>query len=203
MAWIQLDSNESPQICRLHTRLGTIQKGLQLDFEAVTWTCLFWLVSWLVTCLFLVPILGKQWLGPTSIVCTQIIVPVYCIFTADVLCQSAGWHVVKQRLTMRWMCCRAGVWGCCSPLGGCVAAGSGRAPWAGLETGLRSPLAWIFATDSSLSSASVLPDPTSPGRPGTSHSLWLSSIESPKPEAPWRRSRISTRRPGLYSYYRK
>lgn len=85
---------------------------------------------------------------------------------------------------MRWMCCRAGAWGCGSLLGGSVEAGSGWGPWAGLEPGLRSPLAWTCATDFGPSSASVLPDPISPGRPGTTRSLWLSSTESPGPAVP-------------------
>lgn len=103
-------------------------------------------------------------------------------------------------LTMRWTCCRAGAWGCGSLLWGCVWADSGWTPWAGPEPAPHSPPAWTCATDSGPSSASVRPGPISPGRPGTARSLWLSSRESPAPAAPWRRSRRSTRRPGLCSY---
>lgn len=102
---------------------------------------------------------------------------------------------------MRWMCCRAGVWGCGFPLWGCVWAGSGWGPWVGLEPGLRSPLAWICSIDSEPSSASVLPDPIFPGKPDTAHSLWLSSRESPGPTAPWQRSRRSRRQPELCNYW--
>lgn len=141
----------------------------------------------------------------TQVICDVNLSSRFCWFLqlySRHVCQSAGWwsSCDRQWLTMRWMCCRAGVWGCGSPLWGCVWAGSGWGPWAGLEPGLRSPLAWTCATDSEPSSASVLPDPISPGRPGTARSLWLSSRESPAPAAPWRRSRRSTRRPGLYNY---
>lgn len=78
---------------------------------------------------------------------------------------------VTSWLTMRWMCCRAGAWGCGSPLAGCVWAGSGWGPSAGLEPGLRSLRLWTCATDSEPSSASDLPIPISPGRLGTAHNL--------------------------------
>lgn len=71
---------------------------------------------------------------------------------------------------MQWMCCRAGAWGCGSPLGDCVWAGSGRGPWAGPELAPRSRLAEICATDSEPSSASGPLDPTSPGRSDTARS---------------------------------
>lgn len=71
---------------------------------------------------------------------------------------------------MRWMCCRAGAWGYGSPLAGCVLADSGWGPWAELEPGFHSPLAWIYATGFELSLTSVLPDPTSPDKPDTAHS---------------------------------
>lgn len=115
--------------------------------------------------------------------------------------QVSWHHAGRQWLTMRWMCCRAGVWGCGFPLWGCVWAGSGWGPWVGLEPGLRSPLAWICSIDSEPSSASVLPDPIFPGKPDTAHSLWLSSRESPGPTAPWRRSRRSRRQPELCNYW--
>lgn len=104
---------------------------------------------------------------------------------------------------MLWMCCREGVWGCCSPLWGCVWAGSGWEPWVGLDPGIRSHLSWTCSTDSEPSSANVLPDPISPGRPDTAHSLWLSSKESPAPAAPWQRSHRSTHQPELYNYCRE
>lgn len=116
--------------------------------------------------------------------------------------QTAVWQFscVWQWLTMLWMCCRVGAWGCGSPLWDCVWVGSGWEPWAGPEPGPHSPPVWTCATDSSLSSASVLPDPIFPGRPDTARSLWLNSRGSLAPAAPWRRSRRSTRQPGLYSY---
>jgi len=148
--------------------------------------------------------------GKTPAVVTQVICDVNlsaCFsdsgnFTVDMRCQTAGWRSPcgGQWLTMRWMCCRAGVWGCGSLLWCCVWAGSGSLTSAGPEPGLRSPPAWTSATDCEPSSASVLPDPISPGRPGTARSWWPSSRESPGPAAPWRRSRRSTRRPGPYNY---
>lgn len=120
-------------------------------------------------------------------------------------CHAAGWQPSRdwQRLTMRWMCCRAAAWGCGSPLWGCVWAGSGWGPWAGLEPGLRSPLPGSCSTGSGPSSASGPQDPISPSRPDTARSLWLSSRGSPGPAAPWQRSHRSTHQQGLYNYWGK
>lgn len=137
-----------------------------------------------------------------AVVTQEVCDAILCSVIADLkhVCQTAGWQPSCDRLTMRWMCCRAGAWGCGSPLGGCVWAGSDWGSWVGLESGLRSPPAWTCSTDSEPSSASVPPDPISPGRPDTARSLWPSSRESPAPAAPWQRSRRSTRQPELCNY---